>query len=41
MLFKCPFSQNFRYKRFSEGKYFKMNSIVMELSYIFPFCKFL
>jgi hypothetical protein len=29
------FSQNFRYKRFSERKYFKMSSIVMELSYIF------
>jgi hypothetical protein len=29
------FSPNFRYKRVPERKYFKMSSIVMELSYIF------
>jgi hypothetical protein len=35
ILFQMPFSPNFNYKRVSERKYFKISSIVMELSYIF------
>jgi hypothetical protein len=41
ILFQMAFTPILETKGISERKYFKMSSIVMELSYIFPFSKFL